>query len=46
MQSVEEFGVLYCASPSFSVFLSTVQEIAWEEHPRNDLFGVEWDVKH
>ena len=21
------------------------QGIVWEEHPRNDLFGVEWDVK-
>jgi len=21
------------------------QEIGWEEHPRNDQFGVEWDVK-
>ena len=26
-------------------FLSTSQEIGWEEHLRNDLFGVEWGVK-
>ena len=25
-------------------FLSTSQEIGWEEHLRNDLFCVEWDV--
>jgi len=24
---------------------STSQEIGWEEHLRNDLFCVEWDVK-
>jgi len=21
------------------------QDIGWEEHPRNDLFCVEWDIK-
>ena len=26
-------------------FLSTIQKIVWEEHLRNDLFCVEWDVK-
>jgi len=26
-------------------FLSTSQEIGWEEHLRNDLFCVQWDVK-
>jgi len=26
-------------------FLSTGQEIGWEEHLRNDLFCVEWDVE-
>jgi len=26
-------------------FLSTGQEIGWEEHLRNDLFCVEWDAK-
>jgi len=22
------------------------QEIGWKERPRNDLFCIEWDVKH
>jgi len=26
-------------------FLSSSQEIGWEEHLRSDLFCVEWDVK-
>jgi len=26
-------------------FLSTSQEIGWQEHLQNDLFCVEWDVK-
>jgi len=26
-------------------YLTTSQEIGWEEHIRNDLFYVEWDVK-
>jgi len=26
-------------------FLSTSQEIGWEEHLRNDLFCIKWDVK-
>jgi len=30
----------------FHFFLNTSQEIAWEEHPRNDLFYVKWDIKH
>jgi len=39
--------ILYFAFPGFfHFFLSTSQEIVWEEHPRNDLFCVEWDVKH
>jgi len=25
-------------------FLSSSQEIGWEEHPRNDQFCLEWDV--
>ena len=28
-----------------SVFSLLIQEIGWEERPRNDLFCVEWDVK-
>jgi len=28
-----------------SYFLSTSQEIGWEERPRYDLFSVKWDVK-
>jgi len=27
------------------VFLSTSQEIGWEEHLQNDLYCVQWDVK-
>jgi len=26
-------------------FLSTSQDIDWEQHLQNDLFFVEWDVK-
>jgi len=37
---------LYFASPGFLLFSSTSQEIVWEEHTWNDLFYVEWDVKH
>jgi len=39
------FGVI---SPGFCLpvsFLSTSQEIGWEEHLRNDLLCIEWDVK-
>jgi len=33
-------------SPGFDFFfLSTSQEIGWEEHLQNDLFCVKWDVK-
>jgi len=33
-------------SPIFDfAFLSTSQEIDWEDHPQNDLFCVEWYVK-
>jgi len=28
----------------FVVFFSTSQEIGWEEHLRNDLFCVKWDL--
>ena len=42
-------GLLYSfvvLSPGFDFcFLSTSQEIGWEEHLRNDLFCVEWDVR-
>jgi len=30
---------------TFQAFLSTSQEIGWEEQLRNDQFCVEWDVK-
>jgi len=30
----------------FHFFLSTSQEIGWEMRPRDDVFCVEWDVKH
>ena len=33
--------VLYFASPGFSFFLSTSQEIVWKQLPPNDLFCVE-----
>jgi len=37
---------VYFASPVFLFFLSTNQEIGWGEHPQNNLFCVEWNVKH
>ena len=41
-----KFMVYYSFSPGiiFS-YLSTGQEIGWEEHLRYDLYCVEWDVK-
>jgi len=27
------------------LFLSTIQENGWEEHPQNGLFCVRWDIK-
>ena len=36
---------LYCFSWFSFCFLSTSQEIGWEDRLQNDLFCVEWDVK-
>jgi len=38
-------GSVFCFCFSL-VFLSTSQEILWEECPRNDLFCVKWEVEH
>jgi len=27
-------------------FFSVLPKIGWKEHPQNDLFYVEWDIKH
>ena len=41
-----KFMVYYGFSPGFIFsYLSTSQEIGWEERLRYDLYCVEWDVK-
>ena len=45
VHTVQSSGLFIHMYVIYIRFLTTRQEIGWEEHLRYDLFSVEWDVK-